>query len=191
MLNQSMPKVTRRGFSLAEVLITLAIIAILMAMLLPAVNSQLGKGDATRAANDLVAVQTGIQSFTADVHRLPQSISQLTTKITTSSNDLANPLAAPIPDYLVANWRGPYVNRDAAGANRIGNIQDAFSVTRVPAVGNPFVDYVTITMTLVSRQDFVEIEKILDEGTTDATSTTAGLVRYSGTTLTFLAVPIM
>ncbi|MDQ6718185.1 MAG: type II secretion system GspH family protein, partial [Gemmatimonadota bacterium] len=42
----------RRGFTLAEVLVTLAIIAVMAAVLLPALNSQISKGDAGRLASD-------------------------------------------------------------------------------------------------------------------------------------------
>ncbi len=180
-----------KGFSLTEILVALAIIAIMSAVLLPAVNSQLGKSDASRAASDLVAVQTGVQSFMGDVHRVPQKISQLTTKITISDNDLGNPNTAPpasaaaFADYLVANWRGPYLNKDVVGPTRVGNIQDAFSVT---TVGTSY--YLTVSMINVAGSDFAQIEAILDEGAATSTSSTTGVVRYTGTTLTFLAVPL-
>ncbi len=181
----------RHGFSLTEILVALAIIAILSAVLMPAVNSQLGKSDAARAASDLVAVQTAVQSFMGDVHRAPQTVAQLTTKIKTSDNDLGNAnsvppsSAAPFADYLVANWRGPYLSRDVVGQTRLGNIQDAFSVT---TVGTSF--YLTVTMTSVASQDWTQIEAILDEGTSSSTAAVSGTVRYTGTTLTFLAVPL-
>lgn len=177
-----------RAFSLAEIVVALAIIAALTAVILPVVNSQLGKSDGARAANDLIAVQTAVQSFVGDVHRIPKTVSQLTVKITTSSQDLANPLSANIPDYLVANWRGPYLTRDVTGATRVGAIQDAFSVD---SIGPPYVDYLVVTMLNVAAQDFAQIENMLDEGTASSTATTLGAVRYSGTTLRFFAIPIM
>lgn len=183
------PKYEKRGFSLTEVLVTLAIIAIMGAVLVPAVNSQLGKSDAARAATDLTAIQTGVQSFMGDVHRAPRNTGQLLYKVTTAHSDLGNPNASiapsPFPDYLAANWRGPYLNREAVGATRVGSIQDDFSVT---TVGNSY--FLTVTMTNVAFQDFARIEDMLDEGTNAAASMTSGTVRYSAGTLSFLAAPL-
>lgn len=181
----------KAGFSLTEILISLAIIAIMGAVLLPAANSQLGKSDAARAASDLTAIQTGVQSFMGDVHRVPKNTSQLITKITTADTDLGNANTAPpatpaaYADYLAANWRGPYLNREVAGATRVGTIQDAFSVTTVGASY-----FLTVNMTNVALQDFAQIESMLDEGTNAAASMTSGTVRYSAGTLSFLAVPL-
>ncbi len=186
-------KKVRYGFSLTEILVALVIIAIMSAVLLPAVNSQLGKSNAARAASDLVAIQAGVQSFMGDIHRAPKNVAQLMTKITTSDTDLGNPNTSPpatsaaFADYLVANWRGPYLNRDAVGSTRVGNIQDAFSVT---SIGTPVSHYLTVTMTNVASQDWTQIEAILDEGTATSTAASLGLVRYTGTTLTYLAVPL-
>lgn len=186
-------KKAKPGFSLTEVLVALVIIAIMSAVLLPAVNSQLGKSDAARAASDLVAIQTAVQAFMGDIHRVPKNVAQLMTKITTADSDLGNPNTVPpatsaaFADYLVVNWRGPYLSRDVIGPTRAGNIQDAFSVT---TVGTPASYYLTVTMTNVASQDWTQIEAILDEGTATSTAASLGLVRYTGTTLTYLAVPL-
>lgn len=182
----------KRGFSLTEILVSLAIIAIMGAVLVPMVNSQLGKSDAARAASDLTAIQVAVQSFMGDIHRVPKNTTQLITKITTSDSDLGNPNTSPpassaaFADYLVANWRGPYLNKGAIGPTSVGNIQDNFSVT---TVGTSY--YLTVTMTNVAPQDFAQIEGMLDEGSATSTSSTLGSVRYSGTMLSFLAVPIL
>src|SRR6266550_2689580 len=75
---------TRRGFTLAEVLVTLAIIAIMAAILLPALNSQISKGDAGKIASDLTNIQQAAQAFVSDVHRYPADLTQLTTSVGTT-----------------------------------------------------------------------------------------------------------
>jgi prepilin-type N-terminal cleavage/methylation domain-containing protein len=175
------------GFSLAEVLVTLAIIAILAAVLLPGLNSQITKGDAGRVAQDLTSIQTGAQAFLSDVHRYPSDVTHLTTAITGSQNDI---LGSPYPSTLVAKWRGPYLTKDVISPSGIGTISSAFS--RTTSLGNS-VQYLTVTVTNVSSADFGKIEDILDEGNQSGSSSTTGLIRWTSAasgTLTFLALPI-
>jgi type IV pilus assembly protein PilE len=176
----------RRGFTLAEVLVTLSIIAIMAAVLLPALNSQIGKGDAGRVASDLTNIQTGAQAFLSDVHRYPASLSHLTTLITTSQTDL---LGNTYPSTLVAKWKGPYVQKDVISPSGIGTFSSNFTT----ATGGNSISYLTVQLTNVSVQDFGRIEDLLDEGNSSSTSSTSGLVRYSSTangTLSYLALPI-
>lgn len=174
-----------RGFSLAEVLVTLSIIAIMAAVLLPALNSQIGKGDAGRVASDLTNIQTGAQAFLSDVHRYPASLTHLTTAITASQSDL---LLATYPSTLVAKWKGPYVQKDAISPSGIGTFTSAFGTT----AGGNGINYLSVSLTGVSSADFSRLEDLLDEGNLSSTSSTSGLVRYSSTnsTLTYLALPI-
>src|SRR6185503_15499778 len=55
------------GFTLAEILVALALISLMAAVLLPTVAGQLLKGDAARTAEDLNAIRSGIEQFLADV----------------------------------------------------------------------------------------------------------------------------
>lgn len=175
----------KRGFTLAEVLVTLSIIAIMAAVLLPALNSQIGKGDAGRVASDLTNIQTGAQAFLSDVHRYPSSLTHLTTAIQTTDKDI---LGAFYPSTLVAKWKGPYVQKDAISPSGIGSFTSSFGTT----TGGNSVNYLSIALTNVSQADFAKIEDLLDEGNLSTTSSTSGLVRYSSTnsTLTYLALPI-
>ncbi len=180
-------KAVKRGFTLAEVLVTLAIIAVMAAVLLPSLNSQLSKGDAGRMAQDLTNIQTGAQAFLADVHRYPSSMTQLTTALSGTPTDL---LGSTIPSALMAKWKGPYVAKDVVSATSVGTLSTAFTkVTNTP--GNA-VDYLAISITGIATADWVRLEDILDEGYSSSTASTTGLVRFSvpSTTVTYFALPI-
>src|SRR6476646_6410126 len=99
----------RKGFTLAEVLVTIAIIAIMAAVLLPALNNQLSKGDTSRIASDLTNMQSGVQAFFSDIRQYPDSTSQLVSGISASSTDINGVTFQP---SAISAWKGPYVGRD-------------------------------------------------------------------------------
>lgn len=173
----------KSGFTLAEVLVTIALIAVLAAVLLPALNKQLGKGDASRVASDLKAIETGINTFYDDVHRYPSDITHLTTPITTSQTDIFGNVYSSVN---VTKWKGPYVQKDVVSATGLGSISSGF--TR--AAGANGGTYIIVSVTGITNDDFAKIEDTLDEGNNSSTSSTSGVVHYSSTnsTLTYFAV---
>src|SRR5438477_12725105 len=70
----------KRGFSLGEILVAVAIIAVVAAVVIPSIGGQLSKGDTSRVTSDLTNVSAGIQQFLADVRRYPSAMVQLQTR---------------------------------------------------------------------------------------------------------------
>jgi prepilin-type N-terminal cleavage/methylation domain-containing protein len=96
----------RRGFTLAEVLVTIAIIAIIAAAIIPAVTSQIGKGDETTVTAAVNTMRTSLTTFVADVRTFPSRLSQLTT-VPTALTDTSLSGSA-YSAVQVARWKGPY-----------------------------------------------------------------------------------
>jgi prepilin-type N-terminal cleavage/methylation domain-containing protein len=67
----------RRGFTLPEVLVTVTIVAVLAAVMVPAVLNQIGKGDIPALGGDLGAIRTGITTFAADTRKFPRALTHL------------------------------------------------------------------------------------------------------------------
>lgn len=173
----------RRGFSLAELLVAMAIIAVLAAVLFPAVAGQVSKSDATRTIQDLSSMRTGVEQFLADVRRYPKKLSHLTRPITGESDINGT----NYPANLVARWKGPYVARDTTGAGFITGWGAVALDSLVKITYQPGVEYVTIRVAGITQSDFERMDAEID----GAVSATNGVLRWvAGDTLKFLAVPI-
>ena len=96
--------VRRRGFTLPEVLVTITIVAVLAAVVVPAVLNQVGKGDTAGLAGDVQALRTAISNFTTDTRQYPKNIEDLISPITARS-DL---FGTPYTTAAVNAWKGPY-----------------------------------------------------------------------------------
>ena len=178
----------RKGFTLAEILVALALIALLAAVLLPTVAGQILKGDAGRVLQDLNSVRAGIEAFLADVHRYPGRYSDLSKAITASNTDInGNQYSAG----LAAKWAGPYVTKDTINATVEtgfgGTIQNTF--TKVANTNG--VNYVTVVILGITQPDFdTKVDPQFDASS--RTPRTTGLLRLGGTpdSTRYLAVPI-
>jgi prepilin-type N-terminal cleavage/methylation domain-containing protein len=98
---------SRAGFTLPEVLVTVAIVAILAAVVVPAVTNQISKGETGSVASAVTSYSTAVTAFVTDVRRYPGALSQLTNKIATTDNDVTG---RPYSTSDVALWKGPYTS---------------------------------------------------------------------------------
>jgi prepilin-type N-terminal cleavage/methylation domain-containing protein len=104
MFRKSRPK--RSGFTLPEVLVTVAIVSVLAAIVVPTVTNQIGKGDDTNLQTNSTSIRTGITAFVSDVRRFPGRIQHLHSAPLATDLDVAgNAYGAA----AVARWRGPYM----------------------------------------------------------------------------------
>jgi prepilin-type N-terminal cleavage/methylation domain-containing protein len=201
----------RRGFTLGEVLVTIALISVLAAVVIPAVASQITKGDLGRVTTDLLADQNGIQQFVADVRRYPKSLGQLIVLPTTSQGPLT-PSATTYATQELARWRGPYLNKDSAAAGltgynlRIGSSSPAFKFDTLvvgasgvftpasPAAGD--ITYLVIPIPSMNTATAQALDAAMDDGVL-----TTGAIRWKAAgdpnngvgavdTLKFLAIVI-
>lgn len=178
-------RILRRGFSLGELLVGMAIIAVLAAVILPAVAGQVTKSDATRTIQDLSSLRTGVEQFQADVRRYPKKLSHLTRAITGQSDINGT----NYPANLIARWKGPYLSRDTTGA--LGGLVTGYGAVMMDSLVKityqPGVDYVTVRVSGITQTDFERMDAEID----GAISATNGVLRWvTGDTLKFLAVPI-
>lgn len=161
----------------------MAILALLAAVLIPAVTGQISKGDATRTIQDLTSMRTGIEQFVADVRRYPGRLSHLTNSITVAQRDVNGVL---YPAGLIPRWRGPYVARDLGSPVTTG-----FGGTTVDSLARltnqPGVTYIAVQIAGIPQADFDRMDLEID----GSVSATTGLLRWvAGDTMRYLALPI-
>ena len=104
----------RTGFSLAEILVAITIVAFLTAMLVPTIYGRLQSARADAIIGELQGLQNGLMRFYTDVGRYPARLDMLNT-LKSSDGDSCGLVA--IPDLNIARFRGPYVNRSIVMAN--------------------------------------------------------------------------
>ena len=94
------------GFTLPEVLVTVAIVAILAAVVVPTVTQQLGKGDGPALASSIGSLRTSITAFVSDVRKFPMRLSHLSNQI--SATDTTLIVTELYGGPAATRWKGPY-----------------------------------------------------------------------------------
>lgn len=160
----------RPGFTLAEVLVVLAITAIMAAVLMPVLIKQFRKGDMGRVVGDISAVQTGVEAFAADVRRIPGDLTHLTTAISTSDADINTDA---YPSGLVNRWKGPYLNKETVNGVFPTGFGGAISST-IGLTDN----FAIVTINGLTDSELEELDVEIDGENNSST----GRLRWSGGT---------
>lgn len=165
--------VRKGGFTLPEVLVTVTVVAVLAAVVVPAVTQYVTKGDAPSTKQDIQALQNGISAFTADVRKYPGAITQLTTAITNSDSTASDGYVFSTSD--VALWKGPYFS--GAVTNGTGYTSSGLGLTindTIRMVSNWLQDSITAPTTCPA---LLRVDTLID----NADGGTAGQIVWSGT----------
>lgn len=159
----------RRGFTLVEVLVALAIMVILAATITPNIMGALDRARIERAATTLNAIVEAQASLEADTNHSAKFISQLGEAVASNDPDICDKNFTG----QASNWAGPYITRIAPGTGLpvgIGIAQNQFLFTNQS--GNQ--DLATIIVDDVTIEDARSLDLEVD-GIEDGVT---GSVRY-------------
>lgn len=154
---------SRKGFTLVEVLVILAILSALAAVLVPTVTNQVRKADINRVTGDLTNLRTGVEAFLVNVHRYPGDMEDLVFPIQTDGTD-TDINAQNYSTGLAANWEGPYIDRAITDGGTLetgfgGLIHDDFAAETLNSVS-----FLRVTITGIDTVEFALIDANIDEG---------------------------
>jgi type II secretory pathway pseudopilin PulG len=115
--------------TIVEILIGLAILAIIAAVVLPTTAGQLRQGHAAALANQLANLREAIGNYRQNVGAYPISLAQLTAQPVGGADACGTALS----NAEVNAWRGPYINQHIAGNMPVGNAVVVAALTRAPS----------------------------------------------------------
>src|SRR5687767_13757318 len=95
----------RSGFTLPEVLVTIAIVAVLAAAVVPTVTQQLSKGDDSSVTSGLTGLRTSVTEFVADTRKFPGALDDIFTRPLATADDA---FGADYGTQANVRWNGPY-----------------------------------------------------------------------------------
>lgn len=183
----------RGGFTLPEILVSITLLAVLAAVVVPAIASQVGKADPTRVGNDLLAIRGASEQFLSDVRKYPTSLGQLTNVIKTTQS----PLIGTYGKADSVRWRGPYLSKDSVATDSTGYslaFKQPFDTSTMPISGasaGAGITYLLISLPGVDSLSATKIDGLFDDGNILTGSFRWKKKGASGTdTLKYLALPI-
>ena len=111
------PMRRRSGFTLIETIVTVGILAVLAAFVVPTVIQKAGVGDPVKVQNDLNTVRTGLETFATDSKAgFPQLLYSLTATPVLNTARLID--STKMSDGQISKWNGPYIGATVSGARK-------------------------------------------------------------------------
>ena len=179
----------KKGFTLIELMVVIAIIAVLAAVVTPQVFNQIARGRASAAISFAQSVNTASTSFFADIGSWPPSCTQATCNNNPAPGNIGNFVA----NSAVANarWLGPYLQnwptatRNPWGGNYQWNISPALGSANFNAA---LAQERWITITFPNASSFADGSVNLDRARDNGDGGAAGYVRYGAASPVLLLI---
>ncbi|GIW51630.1 MAG: hypothetical protein KatS3mg081_0985 [Gemmatimonadales bacterium] len=173
---------TGAGFTLVELLVVLAILAALVAAILPFVIGQSGEGELQRLVQDVRAVEDAAKTFRLNVGRWPGKLTHLVVKPTSSETDA---FGNTYPSGLLNRWSGPYLERGTLPGDTLPTAFGGVFLAQLDTLTWGSAVFVRTRVKAIPIERTREVSELIDGDT----STTDGRVRAKADTLIYLISP--
>jgi len=176
--------VARRAFTMAEILAAVAIVAIMGAVVIPAMMTKIRSASTAALAQTLFALSQGVFQYRRAVTVYPPGLNYLASGPTTSTTDACGTTGI---GSNANSWRGPYITREVPTAGvQIGDALIENSLRRVTGAGSTV--YLLIDVAGVERKVATDLESEFDTGAADSTS---GTIRWTSSSISYTAGSIV
>ena len=167
-------KATKPGFTLPEVLVTVAIVAVLAAVVVPTVTSQISKGDEANFTTGTTNIRTGITAFVSDSRRWPGRVSDLYNAPVAADLDL---FGVAYGAQAVGRWKGPYVSGAMQPTDSLNvALAYVFNTLRDSSINVGTSGYVIASLSGITTQAAAaRLDTLIDGGNGDA----AGILQWA------------
>jgi prepilin-type N-terminal cleavage/methylation domain-containing protein len=171
---------SRRGFTLAEVLVAFTLIAVLAAVVMPTVRGRLQDGYEDALVGEVASLASAINAYRQDIGHYPPRLDYLTLLPASPDDFCGHNLS--VSDS--AKWRGPYVSRTiTTAASYVVFEKDSVQDLLARPIGNPNIIQIVINGADTSTARAVDL-KI--DGTVNRTAgTLLWSVNGNGTILNY------
>lgn len=104
------PARSRPAFTLVETIVTLGLLAVLAAFVVPTVVQKAAAGDPVKVVTDLNSIRSGLETFQTDVGGLPNQLNMLLEQPTVANHFVDS--ATALQQGNTVAWNGPYINAE-------------------------------------------------------------------------------
>jgi len=172
-----MQKQARRGFTLPEILVTVTVVAVLAAVVVPAVTQYVNKGNAPSTQGDLEQIRTAITSYVADNRVYPASLYDL--------------ISQPVSLTGTTSWKGPYTSAPLSTTGTAATfLSSGLRINLGPNISTAFssgflATEIRFVNPVATCQDLWDLDKVIDGGTgntttgVDSPSSTSGMITWT------------
>lgn len=146
------------GFTLIEMLVTLAIAVILAGVVVPGVVRSLDRTRLDTGQKSLESIASAIAAFQNDIGEYPPTMSQLLIPLVNGDQDICG---SNYNGGQRNQWDGPYITRDLPTGGLpigIGKVRNSFTI--LTAAGG--IDYLTIVTDSVEEADALAMDDRID-----------------------------
>ena len=160
-----------RGFTITEILVALAIMAVLGALIVPTIFSSVDRARADGAVESLEAIGDAVALFADRVNEYPATLTQLVEPITAGDTDICG---AAYTGGEQNRWDGPYLDRAISATGvplGVGTAANALGVVSHPSG----IDYLAVQVDPVLEEDAEALDHRIDDGD----GATAGALRWT------------